>query len=266
MLQETIGYFNQQRIFKVNGSLDIQGNDTNARIQLYNPFIILNVSFRKYHNSLIVMQAIRMNAFQTSISFNVSNFLNIYWSFNLNSTEDNNPPSYYSTMLFNVTIFEHFLVYQNSIYWNETLNNKTTVNTNENDKNITIFDYECTINMFKTKEFLTPYYGQPTKFYIHIYVVSPNRSCLRQFSLLTNHGVNIQQSRSIKTSVTSTFADESVYPQSSTKDSNLGPSAVVSLTLPMVVYLRMNIELNCENTTISTNPQTVFSLTQLILS
>ncbi|CAH8679947.1 unnamed protein product [Schistosoma rodhaini] len=243
-LIQAVGYFNQQRMIRANGSLDVKGNDTNARIQLYNPSINLNISFRKYHNSLFVMQAINqadyfpfqfslinyvtnqpnlkmlgMNAFQTSISFNVSNFINIYWSFNLNSTEDNNPPSYYSTTLFNVTIFEHFLIYQNSIYWNETLNNKTTVNTNENDKNITIktkaqssvsnhFDYECTINMFKTKEFLTPYYGQPTKFYINIYVVSPNRSSLRQFSLLTNHGVNIQHSRSIKTSVTSTFADE----------------------------------------------------------
>lgn len=62
--------------------------------------------------------------------------------------------------------------------------------------------------MFKTKTFLTPYYGQPTKFHIHIKFVSPNKNSLREFSLMTHYEVNIQQLRSIKTSVTFTFADE----------------------------------------------------------
>ncbi|CAH8629618.1 unnamed protein product [Schistosoma mattheei] len=245
-LIQAIGYFNEQRMIKANGSLEVQGNDTNARIQLHNPSIFLNVSFKKYHNSLLVVQAISqadhcpfqfslinyvinqqhlkmltINSLQTVLSLNVSNFLKIYWSINLNSTEDNNLPSYYSKMLFNITIFQHFLIYQSSVYWNETSINNTNVNTNENDKNITIktkaessasnhFNFECTINMFKTKTFLTPYYGQPTKFHINIKFVSPNKNSLREFSLMTHYEVNIQQLRSIKTSVTSTFADEKI--------------------------------------------------------
>ncbi|CAI2736137.1 unnamed protein product [Schistosoma spindalis] len=234
-LIQAIGYFNEQRVIKANGSLEVQGNDTNARIHLHNPSIFLNVSFKKYNNSFLVVQAISqadhypfqfslinyvineqnfkmltISTFQTSLYLNVSNYLKIYWSINLNSTEDNHLPSYYSKMLFNITIFQHFLIYQTSIYWNETSTNNTIINTNENDKNITIFNFECTINMFKTKEFLTPYYGQPTKFHIHIEFVTPNKNSLRKFSLMTHYGVNIQQLRSIKTSVTSTFADEKI--------------------------------------------------------
>ncbi|CAH8575920.1 unnamed protein product [Schistosoma turkestanicum] len=237
-LIQAIGCLNQQRILQANGSFEVHENNTNAVVQVYNPSSILNFSFQKYHNSFCMIQAISqadqfpfqfslindvtnqrnlkmlgLTAFHTSLHFNISDLLKILWSLHLNSTEDNISPSYYSKMLLDVTMFQDFITYQTSVFWNETLSNKTTINKDENDKNITIetkaqssiynhLNFGCTINIFKTKEFLIPLNGQPSEFYIYTRFLYPNEISLHEFSLTTRYEVDLNQLRRITTSAT----------------------------------------------------------------
>ncbi|KAH8868868.1 hypothetical protein KSF78_0004148 [Schistosoma japonicum] len=244
---QAIGYLNQYEILKANGSIEIlEDNTTNSFVQIHHPFNTLDIIFHKYINSCSLLQVTSqsdyypfqlnlinnmpnvkslntsiMNAFNISLYMNVFNLLKITWQLHYNSTEDTFLPMYHGQMLFNITHFQDFLSYQTSINWNEISSNKTNPNENDNDKNITIdtkvqsskFNYtnfQCIINIFKTKAFFTPLYEQPSQFriYVGFLHLNNNNSNLHEIFLITHYERKIQQLEKITTILNSTIVDD----------------------------------------------------------
>ncbi|TNN18631.1 hypothetical protein EWB00_010000 [Schistosoma japonicum] len=244
---QAIGYLNQYEILKANGSIEIlEDNTTNSFVQIHHPFNTLDIIFHKYINSCSLLQVTSqsdyypfqlnlinnmpngkslntsiVNAFNISLYMNVFNLLKITWQLHYNSTEDTFLPMYHGQMLFNITHFQDFLSYQTSINWNEISSNKTNPNENDNDKNITIdtkvqsskFNYtnfQCIINIFKTKAFFTPLYEQPSQFriYVGFLHLNNNNSNLHEILLITHYERKIQQLEKITTILNSTIVDD----------------------------------------------------------
>ncbi|KAK4474696.1 hypothetical protein MN116_001824 [Schistosoma mekongi] len=244
---QAISYLNEYEILKANGSIDILGdNTTNAFVQIYHPFNTVDIIFHKYINSRFLLQVTSqsdyypfqlnlindmpnctscntsvMNALNTSLYINIFNLFKITWRLHYNSTEDSFLSMYYSQMLFNITIFQDFLFYQTSVEWNEILSDKTSHN--ENEKNITIdtkvqssksnyTNFQCTINIFKTKAFLTPVYGQPSQFRIYIgFLYLNNNDNPHEILLITNYENNTQQLGKVTTILNSSVADDKYH-------------------------------------------------------
>ncbi|CAH8871189.1 unnamed protein product [Trichobilharzia szidati] len=234
------GYVNQNKILQTNGTAKIDGINMETVTQIYHPSGIINMNFNRTSNLFVRMkvtnqddsfpfelnlmnnifknknlEALGIAAFNTSVSVSLSSLLNVRWKFQLNSPQDQWPPVYHCETIFNATVLQRYLSYQSSFFWNEgPYENEKSSADSESDKHITLkmkaesstfpSGLECLINIFKTKEFLTPISGKPSKFHIQADFIYANsdRYDKMNVSFLSLYEINTERIKNL----TSLFA------------------------------------------------------------
>nr|CAH8870884.1 unnamed protein product [Trichobilharzia regenti] len=234
------GYANQNKIIQTNGTSKTDGINMETVTQIHHPSGIINMNFSRTSNLFVRMKATNQDdslpfelnfisnifknknlealgiaAFNTSVSMSLSSLLNVRWKFQLNSPQDQWPPVYYCETIFNATVLQRYLSYQSSFFWNEgPYENEKSSFDSESDKHITLkmkaesssfpSGLECLINIFKTKQFLTPISGKPSKFHIQADFIYTNsdRYNKMNISFISLYEINTERIKNL----TSLFA------------------------------------------------------------